>query len=52
MVEKQTGREVKMLRSDNCGEYVSSEMEAFIQSRGIMSDLTVPNNLYQNGVAE
>ena len=54
MVEKHTGREVKVLRSDNGGEYVyvSSEMRAFMKSRGIVSDLTVPNNPHQNGVSE
>jgi len=41
-----------MLRSDNGGEYVSNEMEQFMKSRGIVSDLTVPNNPHQNGVGE
>ena len=36
VVEKQTGRQLKVLRSDNGGEYVSSEMEQIMKSRGIV----------------
>jgi len=35
LVEKETGRKVKALRSDNDGEYVSNEFKKFYASEGI-----------------
>jgi len=52
MVEKQFGESVKRLRSDNGGEYISSEWEVLLKGEGIVHELTVPNTPEQNGVAE
>lgn len=52
MAEKQTGKSLKVLQSDNGGEYLSDEMKTFLVNRGIVQRLTSPGNPYQNGVAE
>jgi transposase InsO family protein len=52
LVEKDTGRKVKALRSDNGGEYVSNEFKNFCASEGIRWELIAPHNPQQNGVAE
>ena len=52
MVENQTGRKIKALRSDNGGECVSKEFNKFIEECGIQRQLTVPYTPQQNGVAE
>lgn len=52
LVEKDTSRKVKTLRSDNGGEYVSNEFKNFCVEEGIKQDLTTPHNLQHNGVAE
>lgn len=43
---------IKILRSDNGGEYSSKEFESFLKSNGIVHQLSVPYNPAQNGVAE
>ena len=52
MVEKQTGRSVKRLRTDNGGEFCSKEFEEFCKNAGIVRHHTVPGTPQQNGVAE
>ena len=52
MVEKSTERKLKTLRSDNGGEYISSEFEAFLKQEGIAHQSSVPKTPEQNGVAE
>ena len=52
MAETSTGGKVKILRSDNGGEYKSKSMSEFRKSRGIVHELTVPYTPEQNGVAE
>jgi transposase InsO family protein len=52
LVENQTGRKIKVLRSDNGGEYTSTEFADFCTQQGIRRQLTVPYNPQQNGVAE
>jgi hypothetical protein len=52
LVENQTGKKIKVLRSDNGGEYTSKEFEGFCKEAGIKRELTVPYNPQQNGVAE
>ena len=47
-----SGQRISMLRSDNGGEYVSQEFEAYLKSKGIQHQLTVPHSPQQNGVAE
>ncbi|KAL1256499.1 hypothetical protein QQF64_012044 [Cirrhinus molitorella] len=52
MAEKSTGRQLKVLRTDNGGEYTSSEFQDFLKKEGIRHELTVPKTPEQNGVAE
>jgi transposase InsO family protein len=52
LVENQTGKKIKVLRSDNGGEYTSKEFESFYKEAGIKRELIVPYNPQQNGVAE
>lgn len=51
-VENQTRRHIKVLRSDNCGEYTSTEFKKFCQDEGIARQFTVPYTPQHNGVAE
>jgi len=50
-VENQTGRKVKVLRSDNGGEYTSKEFKDYLASKGIKHHLSIPGRPEQNGVA-
>eukprot|EP00253_Pinus_taeda_P029250 PITA_29250 len=52
LVETQTGRKIKSLRSDNGGEYTLGEFVHFCAEAGIRREFTVPYNPQQNGVAE
>ena len=52
LVEKSSGRKVKVLRSDNGGEYTSTEFVAFLSEEGIKHELTIPHTPQQNGIAE
>ena len=52
MVEKESGKKVKALRSDNGGEYVSNEFKNFCAAEGIKQELTTPHNPQQNRVVE
>ena len=47
-----SGKRIKILRSDNGGEYTSTEFNDFCKEAGIRRELTVPYNPQQNGVAE
>ena len=52
MVENETGKKLKCLRSDNGGEYCSHEFEDYFSSNGIRRQKTVPRTPQKNGVAE
>ena len=52
MVEKASGKKLKTLRSDNGGEYTSKMFEAYLKSKGIRHERTIPKTPQQNGVAE
>ena len=52
LVEKFSGRKVKILRTDNGGEYTSMELENYLKKEGITHQLTVPKTPEQNRVAE
>ena len=41
-VENLSGRRIKILRSDNGGEYTSTEFNDFCKEEGIKKELTVP----------
>ncbi|XP_063049961.1 uncharacterized protein LOC134444635 [Engraulis encrasicolus] len=51
-VETYSGRKLKVLRTDNGGEYTSKEFDAFLKTEGVRHELTVPKTPEQNGVAE
>ena len=45
-------KRIKILRSDNGGEYTSTKFNDFCKEVGIKRELIVPYNPQQNGVAE
>ena len=51
-VEKQSGKTIKCLRSDNGGEYMNNDFENYLRECGIKRQLAVPYTPQQNGVAE
>jgi len=52
LVERQTGRKIKCLQSDNGTEYCNTEFDNYLRECGIKRRLTVPQSPQQNGVAE
>ena len=52
MVEKQTGKSIKILQSDQGGEYKSGDFNKYCKDNGIVQQFTVPHTPQQNGVAE
>jgi transposase InsO family protein len=53
LAEKESGKQVKALRSDNGGlEYISNEFKDFYKKEGIRRELIVPHNPQQNGVTK
>ena len=52
MVENQTGRKIKVLRSDNGTEYRTDQFSIFCKKEGISQHFTVRDTPQQNGVAE
>ena len=52
MVEQSTGKRLKVLRSDNGGEYTSKEFEEHLKRNGIVHQRTIPKCPEQNGTAE
>lgn len=51
-VEKQTGKSIKCLRSDNGKEFCNQAFDKILKSAGIKHQKTVPYTPEQNGVAE
>ncbi|RWR90457.1 retrovirus-related Pol polyprotein from transposon TNT 1-94 [Cinnamomum micranthum f. kanehirae] len=51
-VETQFSKCIKTLRSDSGGEYVSTDFQSFIRTRGIISQRTCPYTPQQNRVTE
>ena len=52
MVEKSTGKKLKVHRTDNGGEFTSREFGEFLKEESIKHELTVLKCPQQNGVAE
>ena len=50
--ENQTGKKLKVLRSDNGGEYLANHFKQFRELHGILHETTTPHTPQQNGVAE
>ncbi|GBP54922.1 Retrovirus-related Pol polyprotein from transposon TNT 1-94 [Eumeta japonica] len=51
-VENQTGNKIKILRTDNGGEFCSREMESFLKQAGIIHQKTNPHSPKQNELSE
>jgi transposase InsO family protein len=52
LVENKIGHKIKVLRSDNGGEFVSKKFDAFLAKCGIQRQTSAPYSPQQNGVAE
>jgi transposase InsO family protein len=52
LIENLSKRKIKILRSDNGGEYTSKEFVNFCKDAGMKRELTTPDNPQQNGVAK
>eukprot|EP00253_Pinus_taeda_P034023 PITA_34023 len=52
LVENQTEKKIKVLRTDNGGEFCSKEFEEFCKECGIARQKTTPYTPQQNGVAK
>lgn len=42
LVDNQSGKNLKCLRTDNGGEYVSKAFQDFCESKGIKQEITTP----------
>ncbi len=51
LVENQTSKKIKTLRSDNGGEFVSKKFDNFLHECGIQRQTSAPYTPQQNGVA-
>ena len=47
-----SGKKIKTLRTDNGGEYTSTEFEAYLRKKGIRHEVSTPYTPQQNGVSE
>ena len=52
MIERQTEKKVKLLRTDNGGEFCSDAFNDYYREEGIVRHHTIPYTPQQNGVAE
>ncbi|KAK2972283.1 hypothetical protein RJ640_014341 [Escallonia rubra] len=52
LVEKQSGYQIKAMRSDRGGEFISKEFKALCEKNGIRRPLTIPYSPQQNEVVE
>ena len=50
-METATGRKVKTIRTNNRGEYTSTEFGSFLRHEGIRHEFTIPHTPQQNGVS-
>ncbi|CAI7808130.1 unnamed protein product [Closterium sp. NIES-54] len=50
--QRESGHKVKVIRTDNGGEFIGANFESVLKKKGIQHQLTVPYNPQQNGVAE
>ena len=49
MVTNMTEKKIKILQSDNGGEYTSEEFSNYLKEKGIQHQLSVPRTRQQNG---
>ena len=50
MIQRQTGKQTKILHSDQRGEYRKDELIRYCKDHGILQQFTVPHTPQQNGV--
>ncbi|CAI7862559.1 unnamed protein product [Closterium sp. NIES-53] len=50
--QRESGHKVKVIRTDNGGEFIGADFGAVLKKKGIQHQLTVPYNPQQSGVAE
>ena len=50
--ERQTGRKIRVIRSDRGGEYLSDSLTSYFRHQGIVHELTAGYTPHQNGIAE
>ncbi|CAI7735681.1 unnamed protein product [Closterium sp. NIES-54] len=50
--QRESGHKVKVIRTDNGGEFIGADFESVLKKKGIQHQLTVPYNPQKNGVAE
>lgn len=46
LIEKESDKSIKILRTDDGGEYTSKEFETFCVNQGIMHEVTTPYTPY------
>ena len=51
-LQRLTDRKIKILLSDNGGEYLSNRLQTYLADQGIQHQTTVPHCSAQNGIAE
>lgn len=52
MAKRQNGHNIKVLRTDKGGDYVSKDFDTLCTKEGIMHEVVPPYTLQQNGTAE
>ncbi len=52
MVANTTAMKIKVLRSNNCEEYLPKEFSKFVYGKGIIRRCSIPRTLEKNGVAK
>lgn len=50
--ERQTGRKIRIIRSDRGGEYLSDSLSTYFKHQGIVHELTASYTPHQNGKSE
>ncbi|CAI7909559.1 unnamed protein product [Closterium sp. NIES-54] len=50
--QRESGHKVKVIRTDNGGEFIGADFESVLKKKGIQHQLTVPYNPQQNDVVE
>src|SRR6266702_4795510 len=50
--ELETGKCLKILRSDGGGEYIAGAVQVYVKEKGIQHEMTTPDTPQHNGVAE
>jgi len=52
MIQTQFSAQIRILRSDNGGEYVNHHFQSYFQLHGLIHETSCPQTPQQNGVAE